>query len=120
MYPVQANGHSGIKSSTTQKGLHMSDKPLDAIGFDSSAGIGKHDFIANKSPFDNPPFLERQPSGLRSSVACAMRDLVAPMAKRMAISRRRVLPRASSRFAADSGSARIPDPKTGYPGDPIK
>jgi len=23
----------------------MSDKPLDAIGFDSSRGVGKHDFV---------------------------------------------------------------------------
>lgn len=28
----------------------MSDKPLDAVGVDSSAGIGKHDFVANHPP----------------------------------------------------------------------
>jgi len=30
----------------------MSDKPLDAIGFDSARGVGKHDFVTNKPPFE--------------------------------------------------------------------
>ena len=30
----------------------MSDKPLNAIGFDSDRGLGKHDFIANRPPFE--------------------------------------------------------------------
>jgi hypothetical protein len=35
----------------------MSDKPLDAIGLDSSAGVGKHDFVAN--PHFSQSLLER-------------------------------------------------------------
>jgi|SRR5580658_4423378 hypothetical protein len=28
----------------------MSDKPLDAVGVDSTAGMGRHDFVADRPP----------------------------------------------------------------------
>ena len=29
----------------------MSDKPLDVVGFDSARGVGKHDSVANRPPY---------------------------------------------------------------------
>jgi len=33
----------------------MSDKPLDAIGFDSSRGVGKHDFVKSSPRKETSP-----------------------------------------------------------------
>jgi Zn finger protein HypA/HybF involved in hydrogenase expression len=39
----------------------MSDKPIDATGFDSSRGVGKHDFVKSSTAAEDKRALDRQP-----------------------------------------------------------
>jgi hypothetical protein len=45
IFDTEATGLTDARMDGPAEGIDMSDKPLDAIGFDSARGVGKHDFV---------------------------------------------------------------------------